>query len=350
MERLRTRLKPSGATWQGILGWGGDCTLKKTGREKFPMPTNEKTDADDFLTEIKRHIEEEERKERPNYLISVYCDKHLGVQMRLADSWSSNEYGNTSVDVNSTLLWYCPKPGCGRHYEPTMFGYHVNEPGRRLQTDGRKPPRGNHLGLPFMYIGKFGEGRRFRCPYYRCDEQGPIVAETVVDEQVELPPDPLTGLKNAEKKRAQELMIFESFASASGLPIDRGSPENRDPDYPDILCTISGQRHWFELAQIIHEEVAEKVNPRRRKIDGGFSYDQEQPFLEVIKSKASKKYVTEGLPVDLILHFDRRFGRSGTVRRLCETHRGLLESLIEIGPFKRVWFFDLFTRAVVWNL
>ena len=144
--------------------------------------------------------------------------------------------------------------------------------------------------------------------------------------------------------------MFQSFACASGLPIDAGSAENHEPDYPDILCTISGQRYWFELGQIIHEEVAEKVNPMRRKLDGGFSYDQEQPFVDLVTSKASKKYVTKGAPVDLILHFDLRFGTAAAVQRLCEKHASLLETLTDTGPFKRVWVFDDFKKAVVWNL
>jgi hypothetical protein len=229
-------------------------------------------DAHDLLAEIKKCIEEEERKKSPDYRSIVYCDRHLGVKMVLADSWFSIEYADNLVDINPRLLWRCPKAGCDRHYDPTMFGYHVNEPGRRLQTDGPKQPRGNHPGLPFMYIGKFGEGRRFKCPYYKCEEEGPIVAEAVVDEEGEPPPpDPLMSLKKAERKRAAELLIFQSFGSACGLPIDEGSPENQEPDYPDILCTISGQRYRFELGQIIHEEVAEKVNPKRRTFDGGFS-------------------------------------------------------------------------------
>ena len=170
------------------------------------MPTK---DAHDFLAGIKKWMEEEERKRSPDYRNTVYCDRHLGVKMVLADSWSCIDYGDNSVDLNPTLLWRCPKPGCDRHYEPTMFGYHLNEPGRRLQTDGPKQPRGNHPGLPFMYIGKFGEGRRFKCPYYKCAEQGPIVAGAVVDEFVEPPPpDPLVNLKKAERKRAAEFVDF----------------------------------------------------------------------------------------------------------------------------------------------
>ncbi len=308
-----------------------------------------KENAGDLIFDIEESLEEERRKERPDYSNTVYCDRHLGVKMLLASSWSSVEYGDTSVNANTNLLWFCPKPDCDRCYEPLMFGYHVKERGQRLKTDGKKQPRGNHPELPFMYIGKIGEGRRYKCPLYKCGEQGAVIAESVVDEEVQLPPDPFANLNIAEKKRAVEMLVFQSFAPSSGLPIDEGSAENRDPHYPDILCTISGQRYWFELGQIIHEEMAQKVNPKRRKLDSGFSYDQEGPFVDLVTSKASKKYVTEGAPVDLILHFDPRFGTATAVRRLCEKHIALLEKLTTMGLFKRVWVFDDFKKVVVWH-
>jgi hypothetical protein len=310
------------------------------------MSANE--NPDDFLAEIEKHIEEARRKEHPDYRNTVYCDRHLGVKMLLADTWGSVEYGDVWADANSNLLWVCPKPDCDRHYEPRMFGYHVNLPWRRLDDAGRQP-RGNHPGVPFMYIGKEGEGRRYRCPLYKCDELGPVVADSVVDEEVQLPPDPLANLKSAERKRALEMLVFLSFAPASGLPIDEGSPENRDPDYPDILCTISGQKYWFELGRIINEEVADKLNPNRRKKVGGFSFNQEEPFVDIVSDKATKKYNTEGAPVDLILHFDLRFGSAATAQQLCAKHEALLKSLTIIGPFKRVWVFDEFNKNLVWQ-
>jgi hypothetical protein len=229
-----------------------------------------------------------------------------------------------------------------------MFGYHVNEPFRRLD-DAAKQHRGNHPERPFMYIGKEGEGRRYRCPLYKCDELGPVVADSVVDEEVQLPSDPLANLKSAERKRALEMLVFLSFAPASGLPIEQGSPENRDPDYPDILCTISGQKYWFELGWIINEEVAEKLNPSRRKQAGGFSFNQEKPLVNVVSDKTTKKYTTEGAPVDLILHFDLRFGSAATARRLCEKNEALLKLLTTTGPFKRVWVFDELNNNMVWH-
>jgi hypothetical protein len=302
----------------------------------------------DFLSEIHRYLDEERRKKDPDYSKIVYCDKHPGVKMRLADTWGSVEDGNFSVDANTIDLWVCPRPDCDRHYEPTLFGYHINERGRRLD-DASKQPRGNHAERPFMYIGKEGEGRRYKCPFYKCDELGPVVADSVEDEEVRLLPDPLAKLKGAERKRALEMLVFLSFAPASGLSIDEGSPENREPDYPDILCTISGQKYWFELGRIINKEVADKLNPDRRKHADGFSYDQEKPFVELISKKATRNYEAESAPVDLILHFDRRFGTAATVEQLCKKHKLHLESLISTGPFKRVWVFDEFEKAVLCN-
>lgn len=305
---------------------------------------------DDLVSKIKALMEEEGRKEHPDYGITVYCDQHLGVKMLQATTWTSLEYGDSSADANPYRRWSCPKEHCHRSYEPLMFGYHWHsgEMGSRVQLNHERQPRGNHPGLPFMYIGRIGEGRRFLCPLYKCDEIGPEVAAAVLDEEVLVPADPSDALRNSERKRATEMRVFKAFISASSLLVDEGSVENRDPDYPDISCTISGGCYYFELGQIINQEVAEKLNADRHKTDGGFSYDLEKPFINVVKSKVTKRYLTDGAPVDLILHFDLRLGNAATVARLCEKHQKLLNSLTATGQFKRARVFDNFRNEVIW--
>lgn len=126
---------------------------------------------DDFLRDIEDRIKEEQRKDHPDYRITVYCDHHISVKMRLAKTWGSIEASEFSVDANANLQWFCPKPECKRCYETTMFGYHWDsgKPGTQKEMNPEKQHRGNHPGLPFMYIGKSGEGRRFLCPLYKCD-------------------------------------------------------------------------------------------------------------------------------------------------------------------------------------
>jgi len=143
-----------------------------------------------------------------------------------------------------------------------------------------------------------------------------------------------------------EMAVFRLFAPASGLPIDEGSPENHDPK-PDILCTISGQKYFFELGRIINKVVAEKLSVGRRALDAGFSYDQESPLLEIIQKKATTPYETNGAPLDLILHFDLRLGSAAVVERLVRKDPTILDSLTTTGPFKRVWIFDEYTKTIV---
>jgi hypothetical protein len=321
---------------------------------KIATATNMSADdsADDLIRSIEEYMDEERRKSRPDPRIVVFCDQHLGVRMVRAQSWGLGQYDEAKADANPLDFWRCSKSGCNRCYEPMMFGYFwfSGAMGSRIEPNQNEQRHGNHLERPFMYIGKVGQGRKYLCPFYKCDEQGDDVAAVVVDEEVEISEDPLDRLGKEERKRAVEMAFFQSFASASGLAMDEGSPLNHPPDAPDINCTISGKPHWFELGRIINRELAEKINPKRRTSVSGFSFSQEDPFVEMITKKKSKKYVTGGDPVDLILHFDLSLGDRSVVERQIEKHTELLESLVTTGPFSRVWIYDAWKKRVIWSL
>jgi len=305
---------------------------------------------DDFLAEAEEAMREALRKDHPDYRITVYCDHHLGVKMLLADSWVSVEHGVKSAALNPVYQWLCPVPDCFRCYEPLMFGYHCNRGvGTLRELNPSKQDRGYHPGMPFMYIGQVGQGRQFLCPLYRCDERGHQVADYVEDVFIQFPSNSLNDLRGDDRKRAVEMSVFLSFVRSSGLEIDEGSAENRDPDYPDIVCTISNQEYFFELGRIISEEVAAKLNPNRRTPEGGFSYDQAKPLLELVCSKSAKTYRSDGAPVDLVLHFDLRLGTAATMARLIERNPRLFDSLSTAGPFRRVWVFDEHTQQIIWK-
>ena len=198
-------------------------------------------DQDDFLAQ--EVMEEEQRKSRPDYRVMVYCDQHLGVRMHLALSHGMIESGERSADVNPMLCWRCPKAGCNRSYEPMMFGYfeYGREMGSQIQSNPKKQPRCNQAERPFMYIGKVGAGRRYLCPLYKCTEVGQAVAKFVTEEEIEIPSEPLDGLRKEERQRIEEMSVFKSFASVAPIPIDEGSAMNADQPNPDIRCNIGSQ-------------------------------------------------------------------------------------------------------------
>lgn len=201
-----------------------------------------------------------------------------------------------------------------------------------------------------MYIHKIEQDRRFCCPFCKCDEKRDFVAMSVTDEIVALPGDPLVGLGKAQGKRALEMAVFESFASASGIRLDVASVRNVDPPHPDIFCTIACKPHWFELGRIISEELAAKINPRRYKSEGAFSFSQESAFTKIVAKKAKKSYETRGAPVDLILHFDLRLGTNSAISGLINQDAKLLQPLTKNGRFARVWIFDEWAKSILWPL
>ena len=307
-------------------------------------------DSDQFSLEIEEAMREEQRKSSPSPKLVVYCEQHLGVKMVPAMSWVIGQHAEKSADVNRLDFWRCPRSDCDRCYDPMLFGYfsHKGEMGSRIEPNPLKQRRcGIHVETPFLYIGKVDQGRQFLCPFHKCDERGDWVSAVVVDEELAVSDDPLCRLGKTERQQLEEMSIFNSFAVASGLAIDEGSAVNAFPRNPDIQCTISSQLYWFELGQIISEEVAEKTNTRRGRIGGGLSFSQERPFIEIARKKAAKTYETQGAPVDLILHFDLRLGTQGVVRRMTEKHKGLFNSLVGEGPFSRVWLYDDWTKTVV---
>ena len=124
---------------------------------------------------------------------------------------------------------------------------------------------------------------------------------------------------------------------------------NEKSPLPDIGCTISGKPHYFELGEIISEDVAEAVNPKRWGRDPGFSFSQENPFLYIVAKKATRTYTTDGAPVDLILHFDLKLGSRGVIDGLIQKHGERLKNLVTDGPFLGVWIYDSYTNFVVWS-
>jgi hypothetical protein len=299
-------------------------------------------DAQAFVSKLKEEMEDIRLRKYTNLSIEPYCDVHLGARLFRVDSWTSVEYQNLDdahvADANPWKdIWFCLMPGCVRCYRP-WYGYHVNEPGMRFRNS--ESQRCNHEDVPCMYIGKVGTSRQWMCPKYKCRRAGPVVAANVVDIQVSLPVDPLAGLKKDARKQAYEMQVFTKFAGVCGFSIDPGSAVNGPQFHPDIYCTVAGEPYHFELGRIVNATVAEKLNPNRRKQERGFTFDQSEPFQGITDDKATKSYITNGAPVDLILHFDLLFGSSSVAEDMCRKHEDRLRALVVSGPFKRVWVFD----------
>lgn len=280
-----------------------------------------------------------------------YCDLHLEAKLIPCASLIAGLYGGDSANANPFEFWRCSNPDCIRCYEPYMFGY-FNLDRQRGASIGTNPAIQErceqHDQRPFMCIGRFGEGRRFRCLMHGCDSVGLMVAACVADsDEVKERPDTTPVLTGDERKEAFELITFTEFASAAGLPLDLA--ENAKPPHPDIRCRIGGNECWFELGRITDSKLAKALNSPWPKAPTPFSFAQKEPFVRIIEKKAKAPYVTNGRPVDLLLHFDHQPPDREALKRHLQEHVVALNHLRQHGPFSRIWIFDGWSKSVLWQ-
>ena len=250
-----------------------------------PAPAEGEFDLAKFEREFWEEYEESKRKSRPATDLGIYCDQHLGTEMVRSRSHGlagEYDYGEPKADVWVTDYWRCQQNGCVRCYDASR-GYFAFSRimGSRIQLDTPGQKRcGKHPERPVMYVGKDGNGRRIFCPFYKCGERGEMIAEIVVETPVEVPhAEPKAS--NQEMQWAEERSVFESFVTAAGLVINEGSIQCGQPPQPDIRCVCSGELRWFELSQIVNEEVKKATDPKRSR-GHGISFSQAAPFVRLL--------------------------------------------------------------------
>lgn len=286
--------------------------------------------------------------------LCVYCDLHLESMLVPCGSLTAGLYGGDTADCNPFEYWRCSRPDCSRCYDTRMYGYFNMDRTRgssvqlnaQAQDKCYKHQRPREYD-PFMCISKFGQGRRFRCPFHDCDSVGSIVAEYVADlNETEEVPHTQPVLTGNDKREAFELSTFYEFAIAAGLAVE--SADNAKPRYPDIRCLIGGEEYWFELGQIIDATLARAIHTDWPKDPTSFSFEQKEPFLRMIEKKAAAQYETNGRPVDFVLHFEQPPDRTALKRHFQE-HAIALNDLMLRGPFSRIWIYDGFSKSVLWK-
>jgi hypothetical protein len=256
----------------------------------------------------------------------IYCDVHRGSRMHPAVTWSITQngfvFGKDLAGCNPLNHWLCREPGCTRCYDPDFA---------------------RHFPLSALYGG--------HSPVRECGKRGEALADSLQSEHLRIldPNGAIRPLTKNEQKESSELALFNSFAPAAGIHVDEGTARNaRDPD-PDIRCMIAGREHWFELGRIVNQDLAERINPKRRTRDVPFSFSQEEPLASIINKKRRKKYLTGGSPVDLVLYFDHYPADLRAIQRHITNQHSALVSLVNECHIRRVWLYDWWSRRVLWT-
>lgn len=156
------------------------------------------------------------------------------------------------------------------------------------------------------------------------------------------------ALPGAEKKRIAEMKVFSSFAQTAQLAIDSVTVHSEEPPKPDIFCKIDGRDYYFELGEVTDCELAGQLGQASKTMEpapGPFS--QEEPFAYMLQEKTKKTYETGGVPVDLVLYFDKQYPMIEGIREHVAKYATELGLLVSSGPFERVWIYSHCDGGVV---
>jgi hypothetical protein len=147
----------------------------------------------------------------------------------------------------------------------------------------------------------------------------------------------------SKEKEARERLMFGGFAVQCGLDIDHASITSCSPPLPDIRCTVNGSTYFFELAEVVAQEQAQALATKGAYTSGFPDPDERGPkaMEATIRQKQTKTYMTGGVPVDLLLYFNKDF----PIYLPDETSDVDAPTAIDIairecrqqGPFTRIW-------------
>jgi hypothetical protein len=161
-----------------------------------------------------------------------------------------------------------------------------------------------------------------------------------------------SALSNSRKTEIEELDVFNAFASvAAEARIDSGSGVNATRPEPDIRCTVTRARHYFELGEITDPSVSKSMaDAFKHHEHRGCSHSQDRPFAYIIEKKRGRSYTTSGASVELLLYYRTQSPPpSSHFEELLNKSTSDLQALVTGGPFQRVWMFDFSEKRVLWH-
>jgi hypothetical protein len=153
------------------------------------------------------------------------------------------------------------------------------------------------------------------------------------------------------KTEMNELEVFRAFAIAAGLGVDEGSARNAKPPAPDIWCSIGGAPCYFELGEVADTSVAYSLAKALENDEPtGGPFSQMEPFRDILIAKAGKKYIANGSPIDLLLHYQKQAPPwKQYFDEMVDKYAAEINAVLSAngGPFQRLWVFNVWEGEIL---
>jgi hypothetical protein len=156
------------------------------------------------------------------------------------------------------------------------------------------------------------------------------------------------------KTEMNELDVFRAFEAVADIGINAGSAQNAKAPEPDILCVIGGNPHYFELGEIADTSMARNLaKALERDEPTGGAFSQMEPCHDILASKAKKVYRSNGVPIDLLLHYQKQTPPwKQYFDEMVEKYANEINAVLipNGGPFQRLWVLDVWGKGILLRL
>ena len=153
-----------------------------------------------------------------------------------------------------------------------------------------------------------------------------------------------------ERKNLKESATFVRFARCSGIVCDPFDHENVKPRFPDIRAVVGGLPYFFEMGEVTDQGIPRRLSRQFKsgEITGG-PFSQAEPLLRMLRQKCESHYVTNGAPVDLVLHYSNMYPYAPSILEFLGAHAAEVKTFLKGSAFTRIWIYsDWEPRQVLW--
>jgi hypothetical protein len=159
------------------------------------------------------------------------------------------------------------------------------------------------------------------------------------------------SLSSEQRQQTTESRVFIRFANTTQLMADPFIHDNERPPRPDIRASIDGHDCYFELGEILDEQLAKNINRTLKTgMASGCALSQIVPLMKMLKQKCEKKYEIDDTPMDLLLYYWRQGPYQPVVDDYLFTNRRNIEESLRNSQFDKIWIYNWDLGKVLWQI
>jgi len=154
--------------------------------------------------------------------------------------------------------------------------------------------------------------------------------------------------KQDEAKARRERDIFSAFVIDANLDVQADSISSEPPfsGKTDIRCLVAGQRHYFELTEIVDPGLAENHSLARDGCSRGGFYSGDIPLIKAFRDKAEKSYETTDGRLELLAYYDKQESDPYPLEPSVQEELFAIAGRMLRAGWHRLWVYDCHSKRL----